>query len=113
MGGVPIPTSEEEVLEACEGALRMAPEQWPPTLPPSKELLGAPAWYPFEHQAWPIGESIRQASLQTPRFKKNPRLLEGILRVATCANLRQHGNPLCWRWDSLGLRAVPGPWLAS
>jgi len=51
MGGVPIPTSEEEVLEACEGALRMAPEQWPPTLPPSKELLGAPAWYPFEHEA--------------------------------------------------------------
>jgi len=46
MGSVPIPTSEEEVLEACERALRMAP---------------APAWYLFEHEPWPIGESIRHA----------------------------------------------------
>jgi hypothetical protein len=60
--------SEEEILAACGEAIRLAPAEFPPNLPPSKELFGAPEWYPFENQAWPIGESIRQAFVRDPRL---------------------------------------------
>ena len=66
----PMPLTEEQVLAACGEAIRLAPTEFPPTLPPSKELSGAPEWYPFERQAWPIGESIRQAFAKNPKLKK-------------------------------------------
>jgi hypothetical protein len=81
--------SEEEILAACEGAIRLAPTEFPPTLPPSKELFGAPEWYPFEHQAWPIGESIRQSFVRNPRFKKRENILTKVAEAATCRNLRR------------------------
>ena len=81
--------SEQEILAACEAAIRLAPTEFPPTLPLSKELLGAPEWYPFETQAWPIGESIRQTFVRNPRLKKNEKVLAKVAEVATCRNLRR------------------------
>jgi len=84
---VAVPKSEEEVLAACDDALRLAPTQWPPTLPASKELLGAPEWYPFEHEAWGIGESIRRGFVQHPHWKRNTSLISKVAKsppVAIC-----------------------------
>jgi hypothetical protein len=81
--------SEAEILAACEAAIRLAPVEFPPTLPPSEELLGAPGWYAFEHQAWPIGESVRQAFSKNPRLRRREVLLSKVAQVATCWNLRR------------------------
>jgi hypothetical protein len=81
--------SEEEILAACEEAIGLAPAEFPPSLPPSKELLGAPDWYPFERQAWPIGESVRQAFSRNPKLRKREVLLSKVAEVATCRNLRR------------------------
>jgi len=81
--------SEQEILAACEKAIRLAPIEFPPTLPPSKELSGAPEWYPFENQAWPIGESIRQAFARHPKLKKRENVIAKVAEVATCRNLRR------------------------
>jgi hypothetical protein len=56
-----IPQSEAGVFALCDRALRLAPMELLAALPASKELLGAPEWYPFESQAWPLGEHIRLA----------------------------------------------------
>ena len=84
-----VSTSEEQIFAACDQALRLAPAECPPTLPPSKELLGAPEWYSFEHEAWPIGESIRRAFVENPRLKKKDAVLAKVAEVATCRNLRR------------------------
>jgi hypothetical protein len=81
--------SEQEIVSACEEAIRLAPAEFPLTLPPSKEHFGASQWYPFEIQAWPIGESIRQAFIRNPRLKKRENMLAKIAEVATCRNLRR------------------------
>ena len=85
----PVPKSEEEVLVACDHALRLAPAQWPDTLPASKKLLGAPEWYLFEHETWAIGESIRRAFVQHPHWKKKTFLTSKVVEVATSRNLRR------------------------
>ena len=81
----PMLVSEEEILAACEEAIRLAPAEFPPTLPPSKELSGAPEWYSFERAAWPIGERVRRAFVENPRLKKN----DAVAEVATYRNLRR------------------------
>ena len=81
--------SEEEILAACEKAIRLAPAEFPPTLHESKELLGAPEWYPFELEAWPIGENVRQAFSKNPKLRKREVLLSKVAEVATCRNLRR------------------------
>jgi hypothetical protein len=81
--------SEQEILAACEKAMRIAPADFLPTLPTSKELLGQPEWYPFEHEAWPIGESIRRAFVNYPKFKKCDDILAKVVEVATYRNLRR------------------------
>jgi hypothetical protein len=55
---IPPLKSEQEILAACEEVILLVPVEFPLTLPPSKELLGTPEWYPFELQAWTIGGSI-------------------------------------------------------
>src|SRR5277367_6760605 len=85
----PVPASEEQGLAACERALRLAPSEWPPTLPSSERLRGAPEWYSFEHDAWPIGESIRRAFVLHPQLKKRTHLVSRVVDVATCRNLRR------------------------
>jgi hypothetical protein len=84
-----VPASADEILEVCEKALLLAPAEYPPTLPPSKELLGAPDWYSFEHDAWGSGESVRRSLVQNPKFKKNQAVLNRVLEVACCRNLRR------------------------
>jgi hypothetical protein len=84
-----VPKSEEEVLATCEKALCLAPSEWPITLPASKELLGEPEWYSFEHAAWALGESVRRAFVQHPHLKNKPALISKIVEVATCRNLRR------------------------
>jgi hypothetical protein len=88
----PIPTSEEEVIAACEFALGLAPPEWLPDLPALGGLLaplGLPQLHPFENEAWAIGESIRQAFVQSPRFKKKAALIGKVVEVATHRNLRR------------------------
>lgn len=85
----PVLASEEQIFAACEQALLLAPTDYPSTLPPSKELLGAPEWYSFEHAAWPIGESIRRAFVENPRLKEKDAVLAKVAEVATCRNLRR------------------------
>jgi hypothetical protein len=85
----PIPASEEQVLAACEQALRLAPAAYPATLPPSKELSDAPEWYSFEHEAWALGESIRRALAENPRLKMKDASLAKVAEVAVCQNLRR------------------------
>jgi hypothetical protein len=84
-----VPASAEEIFAACETALSLAPALYPPTLPPFKESLGAPDWYSFEHEAWGIGESVRRSFVQNPKFKKNQDVLNRMLEVACCRNLRR------------------------
>jgi hypothetical protein len=84
-----VPASEEEILAACEQALRLAPAEYPRTLPPSRELMGAPEWYSFESEAWPIGEGIRRALVENPRLRKKDAVLAKVAEVATCRNLRR------------------------
>jgi len=84
-----LPPEEDHILAACDQALRLAPAEYPSTLPSSAKLLGAPEWHAFEHEAWPIGESIRRAFVKNPRLKKNDLLLSRVAQVATCRNLRR------------------------
>ena len=81
--------SEQDILVACEKAIRLAPTQFPHTLPASKELLEAPEWYPFELEAWPVGESVRHAFICSPRLKKRENILAKVADVATYRNLRR------------------------
>ncbi|MGB9474038.1 MAG: hypothetical protein WCE87_03095 [Candidatus Udaeobacter sp.] len=81
--------SEQDILVACEKAIRLAPTEFPDTLPASKELLGSPEWYPFELEAWPIGESVRTAFVRSPRLKKRQNVLAKVADVATYRNLRR------------------------
>ena len=67
----------------------MAPSEFSPTLPTKEGLLGAPGWYSFEHEAWPIGESIRQSFQKTPKLKRDGGALEAVMRVVEQPNLRR------------------------
>jgi hypothetical protein len=85
---VTVPTTAHELVAATEQALALAPAQYPPTLPGKPELLGAPERYPFEHQAWPIGEAIRQAFLAHPALRRSAQSVEAVVRVIEQRNLR-------------------------
>ncbi len=82
-------TNKEEIIAACNEALKLAPAEYPPDLPPSKDLLDAPDWYRFEHNAWPIGERIRQSLQRNPKLKVDCDVLEKIIEVIRCKNLRR------------------------
>ena len=81
--------NEEQLLAACDRAIRLAPAEYPPRLSPSKDVFGAEDWHPFEHEAWAIGEQVRQAFSENRAFKKNVAMLRKVLDVATCRNLRR------------------------
>jgi hypothetical protein len=81
--------SEDDILAICDKALSIAPSSFPPTLRPVKELAGAPEWHAFEHAAWPLGESIRQAFSGDRRLRRKANLLARVAEVATCRNLRR------------------------
>lgn len=83
--------SEEQFFDACDQALRLAPTEYLPSLPPSKKLFGVSPWYPFENEAWAIGEQVRQGFSRNRTLKKNLTVVRKVLDVATCRNLR-HGR---------------------
>jgi hypothetical protein len=78
----------EDIISACDKALALAPTEWSPTLPVSP-LFGAPEWYSFEHEAWDLGECVRQAFSANRRLKRERAVLERVVGVATCRNLRR------------------------
>lgn len=84
-----VPTSDAQIFAACEHALRLAPAEYPKTLSSYKEFAGAPEWYSFEQDAWPIGESIRRAFVENPKLKRKDAVLAKIVEVARCRNLRR------------------------
>jgi hypothetical protein len=85
--------SLESVAAACDEALALAPDQYPPDLPTPELLAGAPAWYPFEHRVWAIGEEIRQALAINRRLRADPAVHECLLRVVCERNLRRGRQP--------------------
>ena len=70
-------------------AVRLAPEQFPPDLPTTPLLDGAPQWYSFEHQAWAMGEDIRQALAARPKLRSDAQVQHCLLKVIATANLRR------------------------
>ena len=85
--------SIESVTAACEAALGLAPDHFPPDLPTNEVLAGAPDWYAFEHRAWEIGEEIRQALSANRKLRQNSAVQESMLRVALERNLRRGRQP--------------------
>jgi hypothetical protein len=82
--------SEERIIQACDQALSLAPQEYQPDRPPLKESWGTVQnWYPYEHEAWKIGEQIRAAFVKVRALKKKDSLLARVAKVATCRNLRR------------------------
>ncbi len=79
----------EAIVAACVAVKTAAPTEFPPDLPPDPRISNVPAWYAFEHSAWPIGESIRQSLSSNPKLKKDPIVLRAILDVVCFPNLRR------------------------
>jgi len=80
--------SPESIVAACLAAKALAPCDVPAD-PPNCAISGAPAWYPFEHTAWAIGEEIRQSFQAHPRLKRDLASLHAVLDVARYRNLRR------------------------
>ncbi len=80
---------KEKVIAACDRALSFAPSEYPPDLPSSEELLGAPEWYSFEGRVWEIGEHIRSQLQSNPNLKADMGILNKIISVIQCRNLRR------------------------
>lgn len=80
---------KEEVIAACDMALLSAPSEYPPDLPSSGELAGAPEWHSFEWKSWEIGEHIRQQLQRNPKLKADTDILDNIIYVIRCRNLRR------------------------
>jgi hypothetical protein len=78
-----------DVLAACDRAVALAPQTWPPDLPPGPYTGGEPEWYPFEHDAWRIGEGIRACLASRPSLRRDPVVLGAVQRVAATRNLRR------------------------
>jgi hypothetical protein len=79
----------QEVIATLDRALSFAPSEYPPDLPSSDELRGAPEWYSFELKVWEIGEDIRQQLQKTPQLIADTDFLNKIVSVIQCRNLRR------------------------
>ena len=82
------PTSDA-IIAACAAAKSLAPADFPTDLAPDRFTSGAPAWYSFEHAAWRVGETIRLSFQATPRLKRDPRVVDAVVDVIRCRNLRR------------------------
>lgn len=80
---------KEAVIAACDRALSFAPLKYPSDLPSSEEFPGAPEWYSFEWKVWEIGENIRQQLQSHPKLKVDADILNKIVSVIQCGNLRR------------------------
>jgi hypothetical protein len=82
-----------QISDVCRQTLALAPRDYPPDLPMSELLLGAPAWYDFEHQAWERGELVRQSLAAAPRLRRNEEVHQSLLAVVEYPNLRRGRQP--------------------
>src|SRR4051812_12097088 len=82
-------TTADEVIAACEAARSLAPAEVLSDLAPDAAIGGAPGWHPFEHAAWPIGESIRLSLKEAPLLKRDSGALDAVAGVVSCRNLRR------------------------
>lgn len=84
---------KEHVFAVCAAALALAPESFPPDLPPSEFSIrigsDAPERYPFEGAVWAMGEDLRHYLLQHPKLKRDPDVQRAITEVVRCRNLRR------------------------
>jgi hypothetical protein len=83
-----IPQSEAGVFALCDRALRLAPMELLTALPSTKELRGAPEWYPFEAEAWSLGEHIRLAFAKYRNLRTRP-AFSRVLEVCLDRTLRR------------------------
>jgi len=85
---VAIPATEQDICAACDLAISLSPVTYPPTLPSSQQLSGAPEWYPFEHEVWPIGEKIRLAFVKDRSLRRHSAFAK-VAKVVGYPNLRR------------------------
>src|SRR5215208_530338 len=97
-------TTAAGVRGACAKARALAPAEYPPDLPTTPLLAGAPAWYPFEHEAWGTGEVIRQSLRAAPALKRDASVRQAIVEVAGCRNLRRGRQPFVLALGFVGAR---------
>jgi hypothetical protein len=81
--------TSEEIVGACLAAKSLAPADFPSDLPSTPLLAGAPGWYDFEEQTWPIGEAIRRSLKTMPLLRRDSSMTTAILSVVRCVNLRR------------------------
>jgi hypothetical protein len=81
--------TSEEIVGACLAASSLAPLDFPPDLPTTPLLSGAPGWYDFEEQTWPIGEAIERSLKSNPSLRLDTASTSAILSVVHCVNLRR------------------------
>jgi hypothetical protein len=78
-----IDSAKQQILEKITEAKKLIPQKELPTLPESKELLGAPEWYEFELKIWELGEQIRQIMVQYPKLREDRHLAVQLVDIAT------------------------------
>ncbi len=82
-------TTPDEIIGACMAARSLAPLEFPQDLPTTALLSGAPGWYDFEEQTWPIGEAIHRSLKAKPRLRRDTSVNRAIFSVVNCVNLRR------------------------
>src|SRR5688572_28982540 len=87
--------STDEVRQRLLDMVRLAeaslPREEMPDLPPGPLTQGEPEWYPFEHEIWKVGESIRQVMNDKPSLRGDPELLNAFQRIA-CDSRAKRGR---------------------
>ena len=78
-----------DICVRCGLAIRLAPEFYPADLQSAPLLAGAAEWHKFEHQAWAIGEQLRQLLSVHPKLRADAEVQECILSVIDARNLRR------------------------
>ena len=77
-----------EIVERLDLLISSAPAEVPPDLP-LPPISGQPEWYAFEHRVWSEGEGLRVVLARSAHLKKDPLVLDGIVRVLECRGFRR------------------------
>jgi hypothetical protein len=81
-------SSPDAIIATCDSAIALAPPDYPQNIPtPRAELGGETRWHPFEHEAWRLGELIRQSLVLHPELRREPSAMRRVLDVVKCRNL--------------------------
>jgi hypothetical protein len=79
----------DEIVRVCAEARRLAPADSPSDLPPSPITPEVPAWHRFEHEAWAIGETVRQSLSKKPALRRHVGVQRAILETINTPQLRR------------------------